>query len=236
MSADGQFVVVLPFYSKDALLAAKSVAWMAELGTPKTHDILLSHERDTDPSLVVHIHELAAKSFKQVHRHSYAQRYPACNEAWAAAALQMMNERRNWLWMEPDAVALNPNWLTALQERYDQAGCKFAGPIVPGMGHMNGTGIYPFDTPHICPQATRAPPAHAWDMAMKPEMIHLCHDCSDLWQHAWVEVNGQLLPHGDGVKPTFPTHNSVGRLSPSAVTFHRNSDGTLIDRMREMRK
>jgi hypothetical protein len=230
------FVVVLPCWAQDAALLVKSLEWMAELGMTKTHDCIVSNENGVARQFLVRAHALANQVFRHVAAYQYSQRQPTFNEAWFAAANLMQRDGRSWLWMEPDCVALRPDWLSMLQTRYDRHGKPFMGPVVAGMGHMNGTGIYPGNTPQRCPLTMHTPMGQAWDMVMRQEMIQDCHDCSGLWHHAWVEREGQLHQHGHGHKPTFPTVESIRRVNPAAVVFHRSSDGTLIDRLREARK
>lgn len=232
------FVVVFSFTNNDVSSMAKLMEWIAEMGTPKTHDALLWYETATENAWLLRIADHASRAFNSVFRGSYRDPQLGPNGSWISAARQMQTMRRPWLWMEPDTVPTTEGWLRTLQARYRQQQKPFMGPIVPHFGHMNGTGIYPWNTPTVCPRtmAETAQSGWAWDMVMKPEMIHLCHDCSDLHQHAWVESEGTLQPYGDGVLPTFPTRQSLSRLQPSAVIFHRNKDLTLIDRLREARR
>lgn len=230
------FIVVFPFFNGDADNMLKLAEWIAELGTPKTHDALLWFEASTSHQQVVRIAETVSRSFNRVMRGSYREPGLGWNGAWLTAARQMEGLKRPWMWCEPDCVPTTPRWLQALQTRYGQQRKPFIGPVVRDMGHMNGTAIYPWNVPQLCPNTMRMNGGGwAWDMVMKPEMIHLAHDCGDLWQHAWVESNGAFQPHGGGSLPTFPNVKSLSRLQSSAVIFHRNKDLTLIDRLREVR-
>jgi len=231
------FVVVFPFYNSDADRMVKLMDWVVELGTPKTHDAMLWFEAQTSPQHVLRIADTASRAFNRVFRGSYREQHLGWNGPWLSAARQMESMHRSWLWCESDAVPITPQWLRKLQVRYAQYRKPFMGPVVRDMGHMNGTAVYPWNTPQICPVTMRTNGGGwAWDMQMKPEMIHLCHDCGDIFQHAWVETDGAFQPHGGGALPTFPNRQSLSRLQPSAVIFHRNKDLTLIDRLREQRR
>jgi len=84
------------------------------------------------------------------------------------------------------------------------------GPVVDGMGHMNGTGFYPANTPDYIPNTMRRLD-YAWDIGMKNEMMHECHDCRHLLQHVWiVDRNGVFQPHGSGGVPTFRDRRFMG--------------------------
>lgn len=237
ISRADDFVVLFSFTRHDVTALAKLMEWIVEVGTPRTHDALLWYESGTEANWVERIAHSAKRCFNSVFRGSYRDPELGPNGAWMSAARQMQTMRRPWLWMEPDAVPTTEGWLRTLQVRYRQQQKPFMGPVVPHFGHMNGTGIYPWNTPAMCPRtmSESARTGWAWDMTLKPEMIHLCYDCSDLYQHAWVESEGALKPYGDGVVPTFPTRQSLARLQPSTVIFHRNKDLTLIDRLREAR-
>lgn len=233
---DKHFVVVWPFFNGDAAMALKNLQWMAILPTLRTHEILLSYEKGTDRAMIQRMKITARSSFAEVHETTYP--LPVRGEwpptiAFHHAARTMQHYGRNWLWLEYDSIPLTRDWLQVLQDRYDRCRKPFAGPIVPMLGHMNGTGIYPADTPAVIPitMRTKSP---AWDVVMKPEMIRQCHDMSDIFCHRWGEVGGALHP-SQGPAPMFETVEKVKRLIPkSAVIFHRSKYGDLIDRMKEI--
>lgn len=234
--SDKKFMVVYPFFNGDANLAVKNMAWIARVTKPGTHEIVLSYQSGTSLDIVNRISSMAQSVFTRVHRNQYPAPKPSMvgpNWAWLMAAWHMREMDRAWLWMEPDAVALKSDWLDILQAEYDRCVKPFMGPVVPGMGHINGTAVYPANTPDLLPRTMRTQERFGFDVIMWPEMGSLVHDCSRIFQHAWVERGGRLEPHGHGIEPTFPTRQSISRLNPSAVAFHRNKDSTLIDRLRE---
>jgi hypothetical protein len=138
-----------------------------------------------------------------------------------------------WLWMEYDMIPLKPHWLSALQQAYWNCNKAFAGPIVQDMGHMNGTGIYPANTPRRIPRALSLMRT-AWDVTMKAEMIFDCHDLQPLFYHAWSMDNGRLHPYAGGSPPSFPKGSpTMAQIPNESVVFHRCKDGSLIDRLME---
>lgn len=233
------FVVVFPFFHGDAPTACQTMEWIAELTRGKTHDVLLWQAEGRNDGWLGRIQSAARRAFRSVSHATYRSNTTrGFNGGWLHAAQHMAQINRPWLWMESDVVPLKPDWLQVIQQRYDRCGREFMGPIIPDMGHMNGTGVYPPNVPQLCPNTIKAMQSTdygAWDMTMKPEMIHRCHDCSDIFQHAWVERGGNLQPHGHGEHPTFRDRQSLRRLLPNAVLFHRSKDGTLIQRLREIR-
>jgi hypothetical protein len=229
------FVVAYPFFPMDAALALKNIRWMRELRQPRTHEIRLFYESTTQRQIVNEIAEAASPIFSAV-KHSPYKPVSGPNSAWKVVAYEMQRVKRSWLWMEPDAIPLRQDWLMTLQTKYSHCRKPFFGPIVPDMKHMNGTAIYPWNTPELCPRTFASGDPYGFDVLMSGEVSSLIHDASDVFHHTWVERGGQLKPHGEGDYPTFPNIESLRRLKKGSVLFHRNKDGTLIDRLREAQK
>lgn len=236
VSHETQFMVVYPFFNGDAAGACKNMEWIADLGNNSRHEVLLWYERGTEKKWITRIEAAAKHAFSGVTCAAYATKIRGPNGAFVEAAKTLQRMRRNWLWMEYDAIPIKPQWVDALQSRYDRCGMEFCGPVIPGPSHMNGTGIYPADTPDIIPNTMRTKDTVGFDVIMKPEMIDLCADCSDIYFHCWGVVNGRLHPSG-GDAPSFaPGSPLLNQIPSSAVIMHRCKDGTLIDRLRERMK
>lgn len=232
------FTVVFPFCAKDGMAATKLMKWIVEITPPNDHPLILSHDYQTPPSFIENIATLAKLVFKSIKVLSYS---PPCVEHWPptiafiAAAKYMEKVGNSWLWMEPDCVPLVPHWLEALQEAYWKCGKAFAGPVVQDMGHLNGTAIYPANTPKRIPRALELKRT-AWDITMKAEMIFDCHDLQPMYQHAWSVDNGRLHQYAGGAVPSFPKGSPLlNQIHKEAVIFHRCKDLTLIDRLQERR-
>lgn len=225
--------VVYPFCNKDADMALKNMTWISELGN-YNWDILLSYESDTMPYYVEKMKEQALKCFRCVAQTSYPPE-PGWQPtvAFRHAAYYMADHiKQPFLWMEYDAIPLKPDWLEVLKREYVNSGALFANPIVSVMGHPNGTGIYPKDTPSQIPNAL-AQTEDAWDTRMKDEMIHNCHDLMPIYYHCWSVINEEFCPVGGGEIPSFPNQRMVDKIPKEAVIFHRSKYGDLIDRLRE---
>jgi hypothetical protein len=233
-----RMMVVLPFYNGDAEILIKNLEWMVRMGMGKTHDCLLSFDDSTTKELVRHIFNRATHVFSKVFKTSYRMghglRFPQ-TFAWQHAARAMEQIGRSWLWCEPDMIPLKPNWLTVLQNEYDRCGKPFMGSMVVGimpMNHLNGTAIYPPNTPALLP-VTMATLDNAWDIQMAPEMMHLAHDADNIMHHLWGIVSGVFHPL-TGEFPTFPRGSPLlNQIPRTAVVLHRSKDGTLIDRLSE---
>lgn len=232
------FAVVFPFCSKDGHQALKLMQWIAELTPPCQHLLITSHDYATPPQLVSDIQNAAKGTFRSIKALSYST--PSTGQwpptmAFKAAARYMEKLGIPWLWMEPDMIPIKPEWLDTLQNIYWKCGKAFAGPIIPQMGHMNGTGIYPANTPKRIPRALDLMRT-AWDITMKPEMIKDCHDLMPYLYHAWTVVNGKFHPYNGGAVPSFPKGTSLLNQIPNeSVAFHRCKDLSLIERLREQK-
>lgn len=235
----GQFIVVLPFNNKDAPLQIECLKWMDEMGQVRQYDCLLSYDHATIAPFV----EQANKQARLVFRNVWALCYPnpprptwpqAPNWAFQQAGRHIyLKIHRPWLWKEADMIPLKPDWIEQLQQEYQQCGKPFMGSVVPGMGHANGTSVFPADMPARCPSAMKCADA-AFDTAMMKDMIPHCHDSIRLMQHIWGVANGK--PHVQIGEPIhFSTPEQVQAwVEPQAVTFHRCKDTSLIDQLRKL--
>jgi hypothetical protein len=224
--------IVMSFFRNDAVLAAKTLDWVRRLGTPPTYDILLNYEVGTPAPLVSSVVKTASQAFAHVYQTHYRRPTRGMNAptvAFIHAAMTMQVSERPFLWMEPDTIPIKSNWLSVLQSEYDRCGKPFCGPIVPFRGHMNGTGIYPANTPERIP-ATMRSPGEVWDWKMRHEMIADCHDCSKVFFHTWGEIGGKLHPT-DGPAPNFRNPGLFEQIPETAVIMHRCKDGSLIDEL-----
>jgi hypothetical protein len=230
-------VVVLPFCNKDGETLLRTLGWMATLHGKVPYDALLCYPSDTLQKLIDTVRKWSGQLFHRVNSLSYrgssTDTWPAgANTAWQAAANRMAIGNLPWLFLEPDAIPLAENWLDQLVARYRRAGKPFMGSIVPGLGHMNGVGIYPADAARRCPKAMSAR-GQAWDWIMREEMIRDCHDAGDLIFHFWGVVNGKPHPF-QGDAPHFAKIDDVRRWIPrGTVLVHRNKDNSLVARLHE---
>ena len=233
ISGSGNFMVVFGFCNLDIELLKKNLHWMMMMGTPKTHDCLLSYDRTTLKDNIKVVEDMARQVFCNVQHTSYAvpygTRFPQ-TAAWQHAARFMNKLYRNWIWIEPDCVPLKPEWLTTLQTIYDYSQYPFVGPVVEGAGHMNGTAIYPANTPELLPR-TMSHTDNAWDVEAKDEMAGKMKDIGHIFFCAWGVKDGKLNPL-EGESPYFaPGSPLLNQIPKTAVVFHRCKDGSLIDRL-----
>lgn len=235
LSIAGNFVVVLPFCNLDVNLMSKNLGWMKALGVEKTHDCLLSYDRTTNGIAIREVVAKAGEVFCSVQQTSYnvphGTQFPQ-TAAWQHAARTMYKLYRSWLWMEADAIPLTKRWLDVLQSVYDNCRMPFAGPMVQGALHCNGTPtIYPANTPDLLPR-TMSHTANAWDVEATDEMRGKVKDIGHIAYCAWGIKDGKLNPV-DGEAPSFPpgSNHLLNQIPKTAVVFHRDKSGSLIDRL-----
>ena len=229
-------LVVFPFCNKDGDMALKNMRWIHELGRKYDYDVLLCYEDRTEPRWVNGIRSEATACFSRVFEHCYPQpiNYPAGpNWAFKQTAMHVCGvHKRPWLWMEFDAIPLKPDWIAVLDSEYRRCGKPFFGPVVPGLGHVNGTCVYPANALDVFPRMMANHEAAGWDVQMRDEMIGLCADASHVYQHAWGVERNRLHPYR-GNAPTFRGIGDLRWLNRESVIFHRCKDGSLIDQLRK---
>lgn len=228
-----EFVVVLPFCNKDAILMLRNLQHQRRMRTQQPYDAVVAFDLSTN-QCVPEIVRLAKSIYANVQVFNYpvptVKKWPeAANWAFQHVARKMEAVGRSWLWAEPDFVPLKPDWIEVLQARYKQCGQPLMGSVVKGLGHMNGTGVYPSNFPSMSPKAMTAK-GGAFDTNMRDDTIAHTHDCSDLICHVWCTENGLPKPTGAGPTPTFKSKADVSRIiTPGSVAFHRVKDFTLFD-------
>jgi hypothetical protein len=234
------FIVIFPFCNNDGRLMARTVRWLAKLGGCKNQSALLAYDKSTLPDIIAAVRHEALACFGQVQEFVYAtpplgNMTQTAKLAFKAIACHIYHKvRRPYLWFEADMVALKRGWLDTLQAAYANCHKSFFGPVIPEMGHFNGTAVYPFDTWTRC-RSLHVMNDDAWDTGMRDETRGYVADASHLIQHAWVRSGPRLLSCGYGELPYFGSVQDVQRMiSKSAVLFHRDKNLTLVDRLTEM--
>jgi len=233
-----RFLVVLPFCAKDAKQIETLLSWMMKLGGCPNDVVILAYE-ENGSDYYKRAEGLALNCFRGVAKFAYpkpsqATHPQAPNHVFREVAKFIQNNvHRPWLWFEPDMVPIKRGWLDALQAAYKAGGMPFFGSVVPGMGHFNGTGIYPANTYSRC-AGLNVPNGDAFDTWIHTFTKGQVMDGTALMAHGWVQENGKLQPHGAGELPVFKTVADVQRIPSTAVTFHRDKTLSLIDRLSEM--
>lgn len=231
-----KLAVVIPYHSRDRMAAIKLLKWMAELdGIRGDRTCVLVSTSTCSDAEHTEVERTAKEAFGNVvlatERKDRELGWPqGCNRVFQYA-IRKLPEIINqpFLLFEPDGAPLCPKWLEALEDEYFACGKPFLGTGEIHPSHLNGFAIYPADPKRFFPDWT-APMGKAWDM-VGGEFVLAKAKISRLIQHVW-SVDGRPMS-----KPySFPTAEAVKKLVRSdAAVFHRCKDGTLIDRLREMK-
>ncbi len=140
-----------------------------------------------------------------------------------------------WLFGEPDMVPTRSGWLDEIEAAYTECSSRkkdpkylMGGEVKIPQHRMSGVAVYP---PGVA-QFTRGLPyltntKGPWDQVLAKDFQPFVQ-YTPLIQNIWNLIFGQ--PESE---PTFPDQASLSLIDPKAVLFHRNSDGTLIDRLME---
>jgi len=202
---------------------------MAELGSLKPrHTLLLCHDHRCPKNTVQAILDAARPLFTDV-RDLEAK---ADIDGWPEGANYMFRtvnsylsnnatNVKSFLWLEPDAIPLKPNWLDAIDDEFGKCGKPFMGDDVQVNDiprHMSGVGVYPNPIYNFAGEANRAAGV-AWDMASAHQIVPQAH-FTKLIEHAWRHE-------------TFTNrHELTTQIRPEAVIFHSSKDGSLIKLLR----
>lgn len=230
-----RMTVVFPVCAKDIEQAVAHARWLQKLtATRWPNRALVAFDAQCPYTSITELMRLLGTVFATVENFVYPTpfnaAYPAvANYAFARVAEYMANGTAPWLWLEADSVVLARDWLERLESAYATGGKRFMGPVVLGMGHMNGCAVYPPDAVRRISRAL-SQTAVAFDYAMKPEMAGDCLDASHLFQHLWGLENGQASQTNGTQLPEKFTRELARRVvKPGAVLVHRVKDNSLTE-------
>lgn len=240
-------IVYLNYCSQDRDLTLNLLRWIGELGGCRKHDLVLQGSqqvlRSGDNTAVF---EEAFKHFNTVEEFTPftedERGWPhSPNHGWIQAVTHMREKFANmekgkvapgWFWLEPDCVPLVSDWMDKIEAEYMVAKKPFMGAEVTVPEHrLSGVAVYP---PMVVTylRNRRMGDMHirqdAFDSYFAPEIIPNSK-FTDLIQ------NVHLVSRNPDLLPTFPDRESLSLIDSKAVLFHRCKDGTLIERLRELK-
>jgi hypothetical protein len=226
-------ILVIAFCQKDKATTVRLANWIAELGGTSKHDLLLAFHEDTTPDP---IHEILKPHFNHVGGFKISDSettYPAIANIMWHECVKTVADQFNvpWFWMEPDAVPLVPDWLDRIEDEYLAAKKPFMldRVITPTRSHNSGVGVYP--------GRVRDYTIRLWQLAGVPWDVFLAEDFTPFTHHTGLihDKFYRVWEDPNSGPPVFPDAESLSIIEPGAVLFHRNKDGSLIDRLRESR-
>lgn len=227
----------LAYHRGDERITKEWMLWCAELGITGTHTLYLNPAKHIADS--TEMVALAEKVFsKVVVRRDYEDlnKWPAGpNSAMRQACVFFeTNQLGPFFFTEPDCIPLLAESFDLWEEEYRRGGKPFMGRLVPAFADSSG-GLVPAHCTGnmMCPQNSMAAAPRltvasdvAFDVYAAREVLPKCH-LTTLIQHVFNTL---------GNPPTFPDQKSLSLLQPGAAFFHRCKDGSLIERLRELRE
>lgn len=227
-----KIVVCFNVHQGDLGLALSHSEWLKRLGT-NSHKAYLCYDPSCPVVPLNRLEQNLRQCFSEVENFVYPRPpfpgYPAnANWAWQSVALKMSENQNPWLWFEADGVVLKASWLDELQAEYNAAGFSWMGAIVPHLGHLQGTAIYPHDAAQRMPRAMSCGEGVAFDMEANFDTAGDRHDASHLCFHVWTIMNGEFCPVGGGDLPANIRADQARKIPKSSVFIHRVKDDSLI--------
>lgn len=222
---------VLAYCHRDWNLAIGLFRWMAQLDGRTRHPCLLVASAGLSQATMNLVHKSAQDCFEEVQtikpNRQDERGWPmSCNLKFRTAVNYLTETKPEpFFWNDPDAIPLKPRWLDLLESEYHSKTKPFMGCVwdTPSR-HMNGIAVYPADVKRYNPEMLKADRL-PWDMASPEITLTHCHH-TELIQHEWGDVKNNIAP-------TFPTVESLERISSRAVVYHRSKDLSLISRLSE---
>jgi hypothetical protein len=228
-------LVVFPICHKDYAQAMEQIRWCHELQPDyKGHSALFVFSSVITMPEIEQMIQLADQCrFDGVS--SIRQSVPdergwpqSCNTMFHVTVEYIESKgKQPFFWCEPDCIPLKQGWLSALQNEYAKARRPFIGAIFNHpYRHLNGCAVYPpnirFYNPIMCVSQDKP-----FDTVRADLTLRYTHQ-TPLIHHEWGDI-------GSNTPWTFPDVDSLRRIRPEAVTFHRSKDRALIERLREVR-
>lgn len=216
----------------------KWLDWAQQLGGAKNHEALFvvgceitddQHAKINEAALKVYGKTSAIKTFYRDPRP-----WPVNANLAFQRAVRHIDEhiKTPFMWCEVDCVPLKPGWWDAWEAEYKACGKPFMGFVVREPFHLSGNAVYPPNfckyTPHplLCEEV-------AWDVVDSAKVLPHTHH-TKLYHHQWFYgVPPQPVGTYSAEATHFATLDDLRIISQDAVLFHRNKDGSLIDRLRE---
>lgn len=227
-------LVIIAYHAGDLERAINLICWMRELdGEHKVHRILTVADYDITVEQEDRVKAAAYDAFEGAFN-CRASRPEKRGWPWApnlmfqtACGYNRKNIKEDFFWCESDCIPVKKGWLDQIQKEYKAIGKPFMGYFhsKPWM-HLTGCAVYPWNIVDYNSQILMANET-PWDCVNPMPTLRLAHN-TKLIQHVWSYKGDKL----DSPAPTFQDRASLGQINDDAVVFHRNKDGTLIDRLR----
>ncbi len=224
---------------RDYQLCCELLDWVRELGQYPAHKAaLVMSTRITEEQQAVLMGKLRECGFSQAEgikqRIAEEGGWPIAPNRMFQLAAEFVETKGHepWLWLESDAIPTREGWLDMIQTEYTRWGRPYFGCVFDYVSetrklpHLNGVCVYPQNIRRYNPYSLAAT-AEPWDCT-KPELT-LRHT------HSTNLIFHELKDRATNMPYSFPDAESLSRILQDCLIYHGNKDGSLIQRLREMR-
>lgn len=234
-------IVILAFYPGDSEQALRSLDWMRQLGGCQSHDCALVVDAGVEWGTALEAVAAANKAFRTAtvitNDAPVTGWIQGSNSLFKTAAQYARKAGQPFLFLEPDAVPTQPDWLYRIKGEYvgmrDVVGTKFMGAVVfhqsPNLAnpYLEGCAVYPAEAWSI--METQFNPAISWTLACAEAVLPYAAN-SNLFQHFW-GPRRDFPPTFAGQRQWNSPENTLtlDDIRPGTALFHRCKDRTLID-------
>lgn len=233
--------IALAFHAGDLDQAQRWIKWVAELGSPRKHAFYLMPSKGM--KLGGEASGILDPLFKSV---AILHDYEGISSDWSAGNAPVrdasgpnsmlrqfawhfhLNKLGPWLFIEPDAIPLSPDWADRIEVEYRASGKLYMGARVPKNGetpeHSTGNMVLPQDAAVIAPSLMLPRFAEfpdgkrvqvAFDVAGAPDVFKSFHE-TRLIQHVF----------------RGPELTNLRDIRDDAVIFHTCKKGEIIPLLR----
>lgn len=223
-------LVVTSCHPGDYQQTLRQAEWIAEMGGCRRHQVLFICDDRCDPGPIQSIYERSWGGGKQVMFTDHYRRWPqAPNAVFATAARIVASEyKAPWLFLEPDAIPLVPDWLDRIEAEYEATEKPFLGDLVhignagfPVPPHMSGNAVYPADVMEHAGTLLLAD-NEAFDV-VGADRVKGKMKVSKLILHRWKAPPFETLQD---------LEERIWQVKPGAVLFHADKTGSLYPLLR----
>ena len=217
------------------------LSWMLDLGGAKKHRCVMLSGCKVPKEDAQILAEMAGDIYCHVECltpfYEDPRPWPVnCNIMWQRAAQYVFEKAKcPWFFQEPDCIPLKAGWLDAWEAEYKWCKKPFMGCVVDDPHHLTGNAIYPPDVRPYSPNLMLVD-EHPWDVTDQPKILPHTHH-SALYHHQWFF---NVTQPKDATYSRAATHfdslEQLDIISPNAVLFHRNKDGSLIRMLRQRKQ
>lgn len=235
-------LVVIPFCHREEDQAFRLLRWIAELGNVSTHDVLIQVPSGVSAETAEKAMAIVRPVFRECELYHLLDDcvdmpFPFPHNFTFKRCVDYVDLFKKWpfLFLEPDAIPLCPEWLNRIEAEYNRARKPFMGYLEYAgqekIQHINGVAVYG-DIMTYAPSLVSSPIPQSRDQIGQNFMSFDVGGAAEMLPHTHVSPLFQFQYQNEAklLKDT-----SLSWLNPDAVIFHTEKTGGLIELLRARR-